>query len=499
MLRRLLALPCALAVAAAPVAAIERVDLVLPFTNERFSLKVSELRDPQALLRGSSDLAELDRATDGAIGRQLLQVFHSPLPLAKGAFDQAASSPLLDQVLLVLSSFGALEGLDNTQVGSEELAAAVQRAASGDRITLFSLLQALPGSTARVDLARVVTLMNRNAQQRRRSEELLASLPPAPADPRFSEPGGRAVQREELQLAVQHRSSPLALVVLQPTSQAKGQLVVISHGLWDGPESFEGWARHLASHGYTVLLPLHPGSDKAQQRAMLNGQAPPPTPAELRLRPMDVTAALDAVQAGRLAGLTGVASDAVVVIGHSWGGITALQLAGGQADARQMQQRCPNLNDGERTFSWMLQCSFRTAVAGAPLTDPRVKAVAAVSPPISLLFNPQVAAALQARTLLVAGSRDWVVPPDPEALAPFTNTPPAGHRLVLAQGGDHFNLRAPARQLQAPLSPLLLAWVQGAFAAGAQVSPSASAPSLLPPTGWGSAVMPLVDVPQPSR
>jgi hypothetical protein len=67
-----------------------------------------------------------------------------------------------------------------------------------------------------------------------------------------------------------------------------------------------------------------------------------------------------------------------------------------------------------------------------------------------------------------------------------------GHRLVLVKGGDHFNMRAPAKT--AVLSPLILAWVNGTFAAGTLALPAAGAPSLLPPSGWGSAVMPMVDV-----
>ena len=96
---------------------------------------------------------------------------------------------------------------------------------------------------------------------------------------------------------------------------------------------------------------------------------------------------------------------------------------------------------------------------------------------------------------MLDGVRASVVPPEPEELVPCASTSPAGHRLVLAKGGDHFNLRAPAKQAAAPLSPLILAWVNGAYAAGAQVAPAAGAPSLLPPSGWGSADMVLVDVP----
>ena len=86
-------------------------------------------------------------------------------------------------------------------------------------------------------------------------------------------------------MSVPHRPKPLRVLTLQPAAPANGRLVVMSHGLWDDPESFEGWGEVLAAHGYTVLLPDHPGSDFNQQKAMLAGDAPPPGPEQLRLRP----------------------------------------------------------------------------------------------------------------------------------------------------------------------------------------------------------------------
>ena len=72
-----------MAVGSLPALAIERVELRLPFVDVGFSVKVSELSNPQALLSGTSDLADLDRATNGAIGRQLSQVFQTPLPISR--------------------------------------------------------------------------------------------------------------------------------------------------------------------------------------------------------------------------------------------------------------------------------------------------------------------------------------------------------------------------------------------------------------------------------
>ena len=158
------------------------------------------------------------------------------------------------------------------------------------------------------------------------------------------QPGGAEVERTVFSLNEPHRPEPISMVLLRPTSNPNGRLVVISHGLWDSTESFEGWGRHLASHGYTVVLPVHPGSDFNQQRAMLSGQVPPPGPEELRLRPLDVKALLDAIGEKRVPGLESVDTDQVVVVGHSWGATTALQLGGLQSQflpAGETLRRCP--------------------------------------------------------------------------------------------------------------------------------------------------------------
>ena len=65
----------------APARAIETINLRLPLLETDFSIRVAELRSPDALIAGDSDLAELDRATRGEIGRRLKAVVNSNLPL----------------------------------------------------------------------------------------------------------------------------------------------------------------------------------------------------------------------------------------------------------------------------------------------------------------------------------------------------------------------------------------------------------------------------------
>jgi predicted dienelactone hydrolase len=236
--------------------------------------------------------------------------------------------------------------------------------------------------------------------------------------------------------------------------------VVISHGLWDAPSSFLGWAQHLASHGVPVFLARHPGSDHSQQAAMLAGQAPPPDPKEFLRRPRDVKALLDALQAGTLPDAQGIRAENVTVIGHSWGGTTALQLGGARSLPSPVWKECDELDHPNRNLSWVLQCTFLPAATADSMADPRITRVVAVSPPQGLVFAAGLAD-LRIPVLLVSGSNDQVVPPTPEALTPFASYPRGPHRLVLVEGGSHFNLPAKADSDGGPLRALLLQWSQG--------------------------------------
>ena len=119
-------------------------------------------------------------------------------------------------------------------------------------------------------------------------------------------------------------------------------------------------------------MPDHPGSDFAQQRAMLAGDRPPPGPEELRQRPRDVSALLDAVASGELLSDRSLETRSVAVIGHSWGATTSLQLAGGAPVERvvvplrrSLRHRAEHRLGAAR--SWL------SGIRQAAITDPRVK------------------------------------------------------------------------------------------------------------------------------
>ncbi|WP_457767435.1 alpha/beta hydrolase family protein [Cyanobium sp. ULC082] len=482
----------------APAHALEQIVVPLPLLQTSFTVKLADLRNPSTLLSGNSDLAQLDQATNGDLGRKLVGLVNTPLPLEVTRFtDTSVGSPLLNQALMIVSAIFQVKGVPQP-IDSQELAAVFNRAAAKGSPTLLDVLEAIPGQSATLDLEQAVLAADRLIRQQAEGERLVKAIPTAAIDPALTRMGPRAIKLAEQTIRVAYRPQPLSIVSVMPTTGANGRLVVISHGLWDDPESFQGWAKHLASHGYTVLIPRHPGSDLSQQRSMLAGETPPPSPEDLILRPMDISAAIDAAAKGTLTDLpANLRTDDVVGMGQSWGATDMLQLAGAQPSNALMIKRCPNLSNPARNLSWVLQCSFLKTANRAGRADPRIKAVMVVSPVTSLLFNVGSAGKMNARVLLVSGTHDWVVPSGPEALIPMAQEARnvgGGHQVVLAKGGTHFNLRATLEQGGGPLGALLLAWTNGAFAAGPAAAPGPNAPLLLPPDGWGDSTYPLVNV-----
>ncbi|WP_254930646.1 alpha/beta fold hydrolase [Cyanobium sp. BA20m-14] len=374
---------CSAALLAPPAArSIETIRLRLPLLETDFLIRVSELRSPAALLAGDSDLAELDRATNGVIGQKLKAVLQSNLPLElKAVLLNANGSPLLEQVLLLVGALGDIDGLPEP-IEPAKFHRALELAAAKGGISLLDVLENLPGESVTVELGRLGYSVQRFRAQRLQAEQLIAALPAVSSKGAWLEAGKFSSARRELKIDVAHRPEPLEVVIWESSASATAtataidripdRLVVISHGLWDDPRNFEGWAGHLASHGYTVVLPRHPGSDQSQQRAMLSGKQPPPKPAELALRPKDVSAVIDAAAQGQLNLRRPVNTKAVLVAGHSWGATTALQLAGARPTASRLEQLCEDLRHPWRNLSWVLQCNFVGSADSAALADSRV-------------------------------------------------------------------------------------------------------------------------------
>ena len=469
--------------------ALERLVFDLPVLESQIDFELGAAQSAGDLIDANPDFVELDRATDGAFVRLLNQVFNAPLPAQiEKVVEKSVGQPLLEQALIAVSKLVQVEGLPQDTSG-RMLLEALSRASKSGQPTVLGLLRQIPGQAASINLSKLASYVSRLQRNQLAANLLVEKEASVQIKTGLRMPLTGLWLSQQVDFQASHRSKPIRVVVIQPKSRSNGRLVVISHGLWESPRDLQGWAEYLSANGYTVLLPEHQGSDADQQKAMLAGDQPPPGPQELRLRAMDVTAMLSAVESGGLLSRLSLNTDEVAVVGHSWGATTAIQLAGARSTDVKLSARCHNQDDPERNISWILQCSWLSKMNESSVEDSRVKAVVAVSPPLRLLFDPSRTSVLTAKVLLVSGTRDWVVPPVPEALMPMRDSGALefGHRLVLAQDGGHFNLMAPANQLQpATLAPLILAWINEQLANPGVVTFSGG--------GWGDAVHPLVDV-----
>jgi len=453
-----------------PASALERLVLRMPYLGVDFTINLGEGRSVEEVIQSSPDLVDLDRASEGRLLALLKTVFLSPLPAElRGLLEGSTGQPLLEQALNAAAFIVNLEGVPFDSSGSM-LTKALRRAYDNDQNNLLGFLHQLRGEEASIDLSKLAEAVNRLVANQSDGLELVKAGSAAPVSSElFESLQDPTWTREVIRVSVQHRDEPLRVLVLKPQGAGNQRLVVISHGLWDDPESFEAWAEVLAAKGYVVLLPDHPGSNFEQQRAMLAGDRPPPGPEELRLRPLDVSALLTAVEQGRVLAGRDLNTKEVAVVGHSWGATTALQLAGGIPTDQKLKARCRDPRDPERNISWVLQCSWLSGINKAGVADSRVKTVVAVSPPMRLLFDPVQSLdpvngqrSSRPKVLLISGTRDWIVPSGPEAVSPMRDTQAArlGHRLVLVDGGTHFNLRAVRGQApKAVIGPVVLAWI----------------------------------------
>jgi len=136
----------------------------------------------------------------------------------------------------------------------------------------------------------------------------------------------------------------------------------------------------------------------------------------------------------------------VGAIGHSFGGYTVLALAGADPNNERLRQECPNLPPGINAAP-ALQClATRLPPFNYHLSDPRIKAVFAISPITSIVLGPENLGKIKIPTMLMGGSNDFVASVVPEQIHPFIwlTTPekylalsiPSGHSYADATGGD---------------------------------------------------------------
>jgi predicted dienelactone hydrolase len=335
-------------------------------------------------------------------------------------------------------------------------AALILAAADPEGLTILNVLRKFPTYGIRIDIARglgvadqLTTLINRSnraiAGIAQLSEAEGAANPAIPAGERLQPqlPGPYTWQKSSVTLTSPNRDRTFEIDIYLPNrSPRPAPVVVISHGLGSDRISYEYLAKHLASYGFAVAVPEHPGSNAQQIQALVTGRARDLSePAEFVNRPLDIKDLLDYLTSLSATdpAYRGLDLQRVGVIGQSFGGYTALALGGAEINFRQLDKDC-QLENESWNISLLLQCRARGLERNQyNFSDPRVKAAIAINPIISSILGETNLSKIQIPVMVIAGSSDTVAPALIEQIQPFTWLTSPHKYLVMIKNGTHFS------------------------------------------------------------
>lgn len=347
------------------------------------------------------------------------------------------------------------------ELGTLRSALILASAESGG-LTLLNVLRKYPSSTIRLDVAETLEiatelekLVNQTHQaiavvsQESKIEAATISQPNFSQLPNLKVPGKFKSQKYTLKFFDSRRNRLLLTDVYIPNIHNAAPVIVISHGLGLDSSNFQYLATHLASYGFAVVVPNHPGSDAKQLHSLLNGRANEiAEPSEFKDRPMDITYILNELEKdnqsdSRFKGLLNLQQ--VGVFGQSLGGYTALALAGAKINFEQLKQDCqPAALQKTWNMSLLLQCralELNISKSGKDynLRDERVKAAIAVNPITSSIFGKAGLSQIKTPVMIVSSSDDTVAPALSEQILPFSGFANSQKYLVMLVGGTHFS------------------------------------------------------------
>ncbi|BDM77870.1 alpha/beta hydrolase [Acaryochloris marina] len=339
--------------------------------------------------------------------------------------------------------------------------ALIVAAADPEGLTVLNFLKHYPIQGLKIDLDEGLAIFSQIRGLIRQTNTLIETLEkqtPArptgnPTGAALTQPGQFSWQQTTLTLSDQSptrqnltgqsRQFPIDLYLPQTASPQPKPIVVISHGLNSNRDSYGYLAEHLASYGFVVVMPEHIGSNTNQLQALMLGRVKEVTqPTEFLDRPSDVQFILDELE--RLSTsdpmLQGQLNlDQVGVIGQSFGGYTALALAGATINFEQLQQDCGSRLKDTINISLILQCQvIKLPQQRYELADPRIKGAIAINPVTSSVLG-ETLSQIQTPVMFVSGSADKVSPSLLEQATPFTWLTATDKYFVLMKGGTHFS------------------------------------------------------------
>lgn len=343
------------------------------------------------------------------------------------------------------------------QAGAQALRAGfVLGSTSPQGLSILSFIKYYPSKRLEINLPQAFTVASSLNSGFWLTQQFMLAIAPQlspitsqisfPFDP--SAPGVSQYQVLGLQLNDQKRNRKIPVdVYWSNAATTEKPVIVFSHGFGSVRTDMRYLAQHLASHGYIVAALEHPGSNEANTNLAIKNNTKLVQPQEFLDRPKDISFVLDELaklnQTANQPLQGKIASNNVMVIGYSFGGGTALAIAGAELQLEDLKQRCKK-NVAGFSFGETLQCVAQELPANKyQLRDERIKRAIALSPTTSLIFGKTGLRQVQVPTLVWAASADKTLPALPEQVVGFTKIP-SPKWLVGILGATHLSVKDPS-------------------------------------------------------
>ena len=334
-------------------------------------------------------------------------------------------------------------------------AAVVQAAASKSGINLIDFLRVFP-TDIRLNLGELLELVEQVSNREEDTKEFIASISSdekSKSDlkdlPDLSGKGQYPVVKQTLELYDRDRNRTLNTDLYLPKVKADSiPVIVVSNGLGAKRDRFEGLANYLASRGFAVAIPDHPGSDRRRQKAFLRGLHKENFDATDYIdRPLDISYILDELEQINSESLNNKLDlQQIGIFGYSIGGTTALSLAGAKIDLEQLKQDCDRSLD-LLNISILYQCRALELSPQQPsLKDERIKAAFLFVPFGNSLFSQKELSKISMPVMWQVVDRDFLTSLLTEQVPLFNFLENSNRYLVVSEKIPHSNVTLSNQQ-----------------------------------------------------